>query len=56
MTFTCCMTNGYGDYYPTDVAYDQGGYEPGCTRFVRGCGSKLVEGSDKLLKRMHDAK
>ncbi len=56
MTFTCCMTNGYGDYYPTDVAYDQGGYEPGCTRFIRGCGSKLVEGSGKLLNRMHDAK
>lgn len=55
MTIVCCMTNGYGDYYPTDVAYDQGGYEPGCTRFVRGCGSKLVAGSGKLLKRMHDA-
>lgn len=53
VTFTCCMTNGYGDYYPSAEAYDQGGYEPGCTRFIRGCGEKLVEGSGKLLERMY---
>ena len=53
VTFVCCMANGYGDYYPTAEAYDQGGYEPGCTRLVRGCGENLVEGSDKLLQRMY---
>lgn len=53
VTFVCCMANGYGDYYPTAEAYDQGGYEPGCTRLVRGCGENLVEGSGKLLKRMY---
>lgn len=52
-TFVCCMANGYGGYYPTAEAYDQGGYEPGGTRLVRGCGENLVEGSDKLLQRMH---
>ena len=52
VTFVCCTTNGYGDYYPTAEAYDQGGHEPASTRLVRGCGEKLVEAAVALLKEI----
>ena len=56
VTFVCCMANGYGDYYPTDEAYDQGGYEPACTRLARGCGGKLVQESNQLLQSLWEEK
>lgn len=52
VTFVCGTTNGYGDYYPTAEAYDQGGHEPNNTRLARGCGEKIVNSSDVLLRKM----
>ena len=49
----CCQTNGCEGYYPTSEAYDQGGYEPRNTRFVKGVGETISEAGTALLKRLY---
>ena len=53
VTMVCCQTNGCEGYYPTSEAYDQGGYEPRNTRFVKGVGETISEAAAELLKRLH---
>ena len=48
----CCLTNGGEGYYATAEAYDQGGYEPRNSRFVKGVGETLGQTSIDLLKSM----
>jgi len=52
-TFLCAIANGSGDYFPNAVAYDQGGYEPANTRFVKGTGEKVAETCVDLLKNLY---
>ena len=52
MTFTCCITNGWEGYYPTDEAYDQGGYEPAYTKLAKGVGNRLIDAGAGLLKSL----
>ena len=51
-TFVCCQTNGCEGYYPNAEAYDQGGYEPRNTRFVRGTAELLMQTAGQLLAEL----
>ena len=51
-TCVCCLTNGGEGYYATAEAYDQGGYEPRNSRFLKGVAETLAETSVNLLKCM----
>lgn len=53
MTMVCCLTNGCEGYYPTEEAFDQGGYEPGGTRFPKGIAEILRDAALELLQNMH---
>ena len=52
-TFMCAIANGSGDYFPNAIAYDQGGYEPANTRFIKGTGEIVAETCVELLKKLH---
>jgi hypothetical protein len=41
--FTLSMANGSVGYIPTRIAFDQGGYESGVSRFAPGCGEALAD-------------
>ena len=51
-TCVCCLTNGGEGYYATAEAYDQGGYEPRNSRFLKGVAETLTQTSVDLLKSM----
>jgi len=51
-TNVCCLTNGGEGYYATAEAYDQGGYEPRNSRFLKGVAETLIQTSVDLLKSM----
>ena len=53
MTMVCCLTNGCEGYYPTEEAFDQGGYEPGGTKFPRGIAEILRDTAEELLQKVH---
>jgi len=52
-TFACSVVNGSGDYFPNAIAYDQGGYEPANTRFIKGTGEIVAEACLDLLNKIH---
>lgn len=52
VTCMCCHTNGNGGYYATAEAYDQGGYEPLNSRFVKGVGELFIDEASKLLNTL----
>lgn len=53
MTMACCLTNGCEGYYPTIEAFEQGGYEPGGTRFPKGIAEILRDAAVELLQQIH---
>lgn len=52
VTCMCCHTNGNAGYYATAEAYDQGGYEPRNSRFIRGVGELMIDEASKLLNAL----
>jgi neutral ceramidase len=48
--FVMSMTNGSIGYIPTEIAYEQGGYESGSSRFHPGCGEQLADAAVELLR------
>ena len=52
MTLFCCCTNGAGDYFPTEEAFEQDGYEPRNCRFAKGVGERLRDAAIDLLKAL----
>lgn len=48
----CCLTNGGGTYFPTSIAYDEGGYEARSSRLKKGGDKILVDGMCQLLSSM----
>jgi hypothetical protein len=46
------MTNGSIGYIPIEIAYEQGGYESGSSRFRPGCGEQVADAAVDLLNRM----
>jgi hypothetical protein len=48
----CCLTNGGDTYFPTSVAYDEGGYESRTSRLKKGADDILVSDALKLMKEL----
>ncbi|HHV97217.1 MAG TPA: hypothetical protein GXX37_12235 [Clostridiaceae bacterium] len=55
MTLTCCLTNGAEGYFPTQEAYDEGGYEARSSKFKPGVAEALAEASIELLNKLKNA-
>lgn len=51
-TFLLTNSNGYVSYIPDSVAYEQGGYEVGSTKFQRGSGEKIRDKILELLEKI----
>ena len=50
IVFTACITNGYQGYYPTKVAFEQGGYEVVTSVFKDCVEEECVSRINKLIK------
>ncbi len=50
MTCPCCLTNGAEGYYPSQDAYDEGGYEARSSRFKSGIAELLTKESIAMLE------
>ena len=48
--FVCCLTNGGETYFPTSIAYDEGGYEARSSRLKKGGDKILTDGMSELLE------
>ncbi len=51
-TVLCALTNTYGGYVPTTVAYSEGGYEARSSQFAPGSDDIVVNGMNELLKSL----
>ena len=49
MTLYCCCANGCEAYFPTQDAYEEGGYEARSSKFKPGVAEALVENGVALL-------
>ena len=52
LTVLCCCTNGGSTYFPSSVAYEQGGYESRASTLRKGCAEKLVDGVSTLINSL----
>ncbi|HIO09485.1 TPA: hypothetical protein EYN09_21440 [Candidatus Poribacteria bacterium] len=46
------MTNGSYGYFPTMIAYEQGGYESGVSQFQADCGETLTEVVTEMIREV----
>lgn len=53
MTFVITVANGGNGYFPSEIAWEHGGYEPDTTRYVRGSGETLAQIYVDLLTELH---
>ncbi len=51
-TFVCCLTNGGDCYFPTESAYDEGGYEARSSKLDRSAENRVVEGVKELFAKL----
>lgn len=54
MTFASCCTNGYEGYYPTESAYEEGGYEAGTAKYKKEVAEKLIGAATEILDNLYD--
>lgn len=54
MTFGACCANGFEGYYPSDIAYEVGGYEAKAAKYRRGISDKLVDTATNILDKLHE--
>ena len=52
MIMPCCITNGYGGYFPMKSAFDEGGYEARSSSYKGDVAEKIIEGGKELLKEL----
>ena len=48
----CGLTNGYEGYFPTQSAFDEGGYEARTSRYKEGVAERIIAGGKELLAMM----
>ena len=51
-TFVCCLTNGGDCYFPTESAYDEGGYEARSSKLDRSVEKIVIEGVKELFNNI----
>ena len=51
-TFVCCLTNGGDCYFPTESAYDEGGYEARSSFLDRSVEKILLQGVSELFEEL----
>ena len=51
-TFVCCLTNGGDCYFPTESAYDEGGYEARSSKLDRSVEEIVVNGVKELFSNI----
>lgn len=51
-TCVCCFANGGKGYFPTEEAYNNGGYEPHNTAIAKGCAEKITEATINLIESL----
>ena len=54
MTVLCCTVNGGSTYYPTSIAYEQGGYESRTSYLRKGADDILVDRLSALIQSLKD--
>lgn len=52
LTIPACCANGYEGYYPTQNAFDEGGYEALTARYQCGTAEKLIAASTQLINAL----
>ena len=52
LVLPCILTNGSYGYFPTQEAYDEGGYEARSSNFKAGVAELIIEEGQKLLKEI----
>lgn len=50
IVYTACITNGYQGYFPTKVAFEQGGYEVVTSVFKEGVEEECTSAINKFIK------
>ena len=48
----CALVNGYDGYFPTNSAYDEGGYEAAASSYRRGVADAIVKSAADLLAKL----
>ena len=56
MTFVVTVANGGNGYFPSEIAWDHGGYEPDTTKYARGSAEKLASLYVEMLDELSSAK
>lgn len=49
VTCVCCHANGSEGYYPSNLAYDHGGYEPRAGKFKKGAETEIIKATKELF-------
>ena len=52
LTMPSCLANGCEGYYPTQAAFDEGGYEAETAKYVAGTAEKLAAASVELINSL----
>ena len=52
MTIVATCANGGNGYFPSEIAWEHGGYEPDTTRYVRGSAENLANIYVDLLTQL----
>ena len=52
MIMPCCITNGYGGYFPMKSAFDEGGYEARTSHYVSTIAEDIVECNKEILRQL----
>lgn len=52
LTIPSCLANGCEGYYPTQAAFDEGGYEAETAKYAAGTAEKLIEASVELINSL----
>ena len=53
MTFVATCANGANGYFPSEIAWEHGGYEPDTTKYVRGAAEELANIYVDLLTQLN---
>ena len=56
LVLPCCITNGYGAYFPTMEAFSEGGYEARSSMFKPGVAEAIIDAGLEMLNTIRENK